>query len=183
MLLPAKLNATYQDVLDAPEGMRAELIDGALYLQPRPRIGHQLALANLRDELSRGDQESGGRGWLILPEVEIHIPFTLVPDLAGWRRERVTEPLDAPYFTVTPDWVCEVLSPPTRAYDRGLKAQKYLDRGVGHLWLIDTDEQSLEVFVARADGWQLTGLYEGPAARGLEPFPGVALNLSRLWGR
>ena len=28
--------ATYQDVLDAPENMVAELIRGALHLQPRP---------------------------------------------------------------------------------------------------------------------------------------------------
>ena len=180
MLLPAKHNATYQDVLDAPEGVRAELIGTDLYLQPRPRVSHQLALANLREELVRGGQQAGSR-WVLLPEVELHIPFTLVPDLVGWRRERVTEPLDAPYFTVTPDWVCEVLSPSARAYDRGLKAKMYLEAGVRHLWFVDPEERILEALTAIADAWLLRGVYVGDEISVAPPFEGLSIALGRLW--
>lgn len=179
MLFPAKRGATYQDVLDAPEGMRAELIGDELYLQPRPRVSHQIALSRL-DRTLGAFEHSVGRTWLILSEVEIHIPFTLVPDLSGWRRERVVEPVDSPYFTIVPDWVCEVLSPSTRAYDRGLKARKYLDRGVSHLWLVDPEERSLEVMIARDGAWVLGGVFVDDETFCAPPF-NEPIELGRLW--
>ena len=86
--------ATYQDVLDAPEHMVAELIDGALHLQPRPAFRHSLAGIGSRRRGSaavpRGRRGPGG--WWIIDEPELHFgPDVLVPDLAGWRRERMPE--------------------------------------------------------------------------------------------
>ncbi|HRO11322.1 hypothetical protein, partial [Amaricoccus sp.] len=43
--------ATYQDVLDAPPHMVAELVEGALHLHPRPASRHALAGSSLGDEL------------------------------------------------------------------------------------------------------------------------------------
>lgn len=176
MLIPAKRNATYQDVLDAPEGMRAELIDGDLYLQARPRGSHQHALSRLYGELDRGDEA----GWVVLQEVELRIPFTLSPDLAGWRRTRFVEPIDSAFFSVVPDFVCEVLSPGTASYDRGLKAAKYLDRGVQYLWFVDPAELSIEAFAAREGAWTLLGVWVGDDHVKAPPFDGW-IDLGRLW--
>jgi Uma2 family endonuclease len=39
----------------------------------------------------------------------------VVPDLAGWRRERLPHLPKAAFFSLAPDWICEVLSPSTAA--------------------------------------------------------------------
>ena len=84
---PFKRNATYQDVIDAPEHMVAEILDGDLFLSPRPAPRHAFSttilLATIVPAFSHG---FGGRGgWMILVEPELHIgPDVAVPDLAGW---------------------------------------------------------------------------------------------------
>lgn len=109
---PAKRPATYQDVLDAPPGMVAELVRGGLHLHPRP--GFRQARASFRIASRLGDPYDNGvgspGGWVFAIEPELHLGAdVLVPDLAGWRRERVSP--DAPAAEAAPDWVCELLSP------------------------------------------------------------------------
>jgi Uma2 family endonuclease len=59
---------------------------------------------------------------VFLDEPELHLGrHVLVPDLAAWRRERMPELPDAPFLTVAPDWICEVLSPSTEGVDRAEK--------------------------------------------------------------
>ena len=106
-------NATYQDVLDAPAGMVAELVGGALHLQPRPRARHAFASSALGGKIGSpfGLGRGGPGGWWIIDEPELHLGAdVLVPDLAGWRRARLATLPDAA-FTLAPDWVGEVLSP------------------------------------------------------------------------
>src|SRR5437773_3680672 len=117
----AKRRATYQDVMDAPPHMVAEIIDGELDLQPRPGKPHAAATTALGEELGppfkRG--RGGPGGWILLFEPELHLRADiLVPDMAGWRRERMpTIVADQPFFTESPDWVAEVASPRTQKYD------------------------------------------------------------------
>ena len=125
---PVRRPATYQDVLDAPENMVAELIRGGLHLHPRPAPPHALAGSFLGGELhgpfKRG--RGGPGGWVILFEPELHLgPDVLVPDLAGWRRERMPTLPETAWFELAPDWVCEVLSPGTRRLDLTEKRDVY----------------------------------------------------------
>jgi Uma2 family endonuclease len=186
MLQPAKHNATYHDVLDAPEHMRAEILDGRLYLLPRPALVHAEAIAGLVSGLRLPFQfrHGGPGGWRILPEPELRLGAdVLVPDVAGWR-EAELEPgaLGGAAAAVCPNWVCEVLSPSTAVYDRTEKRAKYLRHGVDHLWLVDPVERYLECFEANAsgDGWILRSTAcEG--AVNVAPFDAVALDLSMIW--
>src|SRR6185503_12126115 len=125
---PPKKRATYEDVLNAPEHMVAEIIDGDLLLFPRPARPHAAALSALGEELGppfkRG--RGGPGGWIILDEPELHFrEDILVPDLAGWRRERLPAIERAAYMTLAPDWLCEVLSPSTEKVDRAEKLPIY----------------------------------------------------------
>ncbi len=176
--------ATYQDVLDAPEHMVAEIIDGALHLQPRPAFRHSLAGSALGVEIGgpfhRG--RGGPGGWWILDEPELHFgQDVLVPDLAGWRRERMPEFPDAPWSELPPDWVCEVLSPSTRRIDLTAKRRIYGAAGVAHLWFVDPIARTLEAFSLKDGAWVLaTALKDDEEVR-VQPFDAVAFTLSSLW--
>jgi Uma2 family endonuclease len=176
--------ATYQDVLDAPENMVAELIRGALHLQPRPSSPHARAASVLAIRVGDPfDQGRGGPGgWWIVFEPELHFgDDVLVPDLAGWRRERMPEYPSVPWFEFAPDWVCEVLSPGTRRLDITDKREIYAATGTGHLWFIDPIARTLEAFALREGAWTLIGALKDDDEVRLPPFEAVPFPLSALW--
>ena len=153
-----KNNASYDDVIAAPEMKIAELVRGDLYLSPRPALRHSKAAsvlgADINDAFHRG--RTGPGGWWILDEPELHLASdVLVPDIAGWRRERLPEIPDTAWIGLAPDWVCEVLSPSTEDFDRDLKLPLYAAAGVSHLWLVDPRERSLEVYGQLDSKWVL----------------------------
>jgi Uma2 family endonuclease len=104
-----------------------------------------------------------------------------VPDLAGWRRERMPALPNVAFVTLPPDWVCEVLSPGSVRIDRVKKLRIYAEQGIGHAWLVDPDAQTLEVFRLESGGWLLAQTFEGAAAVRAEPFEAVELELGDLW--
>jgi Uma2 family endonuclease len=185
MAEPALRHATYEDVLRAPEGKVAELIGGELWLSPRPAKPHAAAASALGEELGppfkRG--RNGPGGWILLDEPELHLGRdVLVPDLGGWRRERLPSLTDEEaFFTLPPDWVCEVLSLSTMGRDRVRKLPIYAGSGVRHVWLVDPLQRTLEVLSLNGGSYQLTGLFEGDTVIRAEPFDAIELNLGILW--
>jgi Uma2 family endonuclease len=176
--------ATYQDVLDAPPGMVAELIRGALHLQPRPRPKHSRAASALGVKLGGPfDVDDGGPGgWMILDEPELHLgDDVVVPDLAGWRRERLPRLPDEVGITVAPDWICEVLSPSTRTYDLTEKRDIYREHGVAWLWFVDPTARTLEAFALRDGAWVLIAALRDDAEVRVAPFDAVGFVLDALW--
>src|SRR5262245_2697217 len=141
--------ATKADLDALPENVKGEIIDGELYVQPRPRAVH----SRIETAIGHGvwgpyDGGGGGPGgWWILVEPGIELPDApeVCPDLAGWRRERLVKlPSDAP-IRVAPDWVCEILSPSTRGYDQLVKRSFYARVGVQHLWYVDVEAHTVTV--------------------------------------
>ncbi|MEM6790274.1 MAG: Uma2 family endonuclease [Myxococcota bacterium] len=182
----ASSKATYDDVLAAPAHVLAELVDGELHTLPRPAVRHAMASSALGGELNgpfnRG--KGGPGGWIILNEPEIHLAGdVLVPNLAGWRRATLPELPDARFLDVRPDWVCEILSPSTRAHDRVRKMPIYAREGVSHVWLIDADVQLLEVYRLDGETYRLVATCDGDASVRLEPFDAIELDLAALWMR
>ena len=179
-----KSPATYQDILDAPPNMVAELIDGDLQLQPRPTPRHSLSGSSLGGELDGPFYKGRGGpgGWWILDEPECHLDDNvLVPDLAGWRRERMPTLPDTAYITLAPDWVCEILSPSTRSRDLVQKRALYAEAGVKHLWFVDPDARMLEAFALEEGRWVLIAALEGQADVSVPPFDAITFDLGSLW--
>jgi Uma2 family endonuclease len=177
--------ATYDDLLALPEHEVGEIIDGDLYASPRPRMRHARAAGRLMSGLGvpYDDGVGGPGGWWILPEPELHLGAdVVVPDLAGWRRERMPEFPDVPFCTLAADWVCEILSPSTERLDRGRKLRIYAREGVGHVWLLSVEAQTLEVFRLQGGQWLLAAVREGGTPARVEPFEALELDLARLWG-
>ena len=176
---------TYQDVLDAPPNTVAEIINGALHVQPRPASPHILIASSLGMEIGPPFQKGRGGGpggWWILDEPELHLSSDiLVPDIAGWRKERMPEYPEVPYFTLAPDWACEILSPSTRKMDLMEKRPIYAREGVGHLWFIDPIARTLEAFELRDGEWVLIATLADDAEVSVRPFDAVPFRLDTLW--
>lgn len=180
--LPSEVLAIYRD---PPPDVVAEIIAGTLHTMPRPRPAHQRAGGEVHGEL-RGpfDRGRGGPGgWMLLPEPELSLgslPDLVVPDVAGWHRERLPEaPRGA--IAVVPDWVCEVLSTSTRRHDLTVKMPMYFRHGVGHAWLVDADTHTLQVYRRVTDGWLLALSASGEDVVRAEPFDATGLDLATLW--
>ena len=179
-----KREATYEDILALPEHVVGEIIDGELVVSPRPAPRHALASSVLGGELvpTYGRGRGGPGGWLILFEPELHLGrHVLVPDLAGWRRERQPRLPEAAYFEVAPDWVCEVLSPGTGLVDRTRKQRIYREHGVEWLWFVEPGARTVEVWHRSGADWVLALVSGGTEKARLPPFDAVELELGALW--
>ena len=181
---PPRPRATYQDVLDAPPHRVAEVVDGVLYTNPRPALPHARASSSLGVKIGGPfDHDAGGPGgWWIIDEPELHLgEDILVPDLAGWRRERMPDFPETAYGTLAPDWVCEVLSPSTRKLDLHGKRPVYAREGVAHLWLVDPVDRTLEAFELREGEWVLIATAGNDDPVRIRPFEAVSFSLGDLW--
>jgi len=176
--------ATYEDVLSAPENKVAEVLDGELFLSPRPGPRHASAAWAVGRAIGAASDRGTGdpAGWRILNEPELHLADQiLVPDMAGWRRERLPSLPEEAFFSIAPDWVCEVLSPSTERIDRGRKLKVYAEAGVAHAWLVKPTDRTLEVLRLRDGAWTIVAVFEDATAVQADPFGDIAFDLGRLW--
>lgn len=184
MTQKVKGGALYEDVIAAPPDQVAEIVAGDLFLSPRPSLRHSNASsvigADIHDAFHRGRRGPGG--WWILDEPELHLRAdVLVPDIAGWRRERLLHLPDGVGMELAPDWLCEVLSPSTERFDRLDKLPRYALAGVDHLWLIDPLKHLLEVLVRDGTQWVLFETFTGSDVVHAVPFEAVPIELAPLW--
>ena len=180
-----RARATYDDIGALPEHQVGEILEGELHVSPRPRSRHARVAVGLDRRLGSpfDDGIDGPGGWVILIEPELHLQDdVVVPDLAGWRRDRMPEVPDVAFFTLAPDWVCEILSPSTERFDRGRKLRIYAREGVGHIWLVQPEARTLEVMRRQGEQWLLVAVHEGDAVVRAEPFDAIELSLGPLWG-
>jgi Uma2 family endonuclease len=185
MASPARKPATYEDLLRLPEDRIGEIVDGELYASPRPTAPHSECAFELSLDLGTAFRrgQGGPGGWVFLFEPELRLAGeTLVPDLAGWRRERMPSVPDAPALTLAPDWVCEILSPSTERLDRVRKLPAYARHGMGHAWLVNPQARTLEVYRREGGSWVLAGSHADDSMVRAEPFDAIEIDLLRLWG-
>ena len=177
--------ATYEDLEKLPPEVVAEIVDDELHASPRPAPRHAWASSRLGGRLGplfdKGRGDPGG--WIILDEPELHLGRqVVVPDLAGWRHSRWSGLPDTAYFTLVPDWICEVVSPSTARLDRVKKLAIYAHAGVAHAWILDPLALSLEVLRLDDGHWTIVGAHAGSEVVRAEPFSEIALDLCGLWG-
>lgn len=187
ILLCVRRRATYYDLREVPEPLVAELIDGEVIATPRPALPHALTASVIGMRLGPFHGLPGGSGgpggWWILDEPELHLGGdVLVPDLAGWRRERMPVVPNAAACEQSPDWACEVVSPTTGPVDRGRKMPIYAREQVRYLWLVDPSTRTLEVYRLEGARWVVVSTHAGGAAVRAEPFEAIELELNPWWG-
>ena len=184
---PARRPARYDDLLEVPDTKVAEIIDGELIVSPRPASPHANAATGLMSDLHGafhrppGDSRGPG-GWCLLWEPELHFyDDVLVPDQAGWRRERMPKVPNVAAFTLAPDWVCEVVSPSTGRIDRSRKMRVYAREGVAWLWLVDPLVRTIEVYRLRDGELVVAAVHAGDEPVRIEPFDAIELDVARWW--
>jgi Uma2 family endonuclease len=185
MVEALKKRAVYEDLYTIPEHMTGEIIGGELVLTPRPSRFHAYSAASLGGRLITPYQfgeGSGPGGWVILIEPEIGLgEDILVPDLAGWKRERFPVRESHNWISIPPDWLCEVLSPGTAGKDKIKKMPIYAQSRIPYVWMVDPLEKTLEIFRLESGRWVVAGLYgESDRVRG-EPFLELEIDLGSLW--
>jgi Uma2 family endonuclease len=189
----AKLNrpAKYDDILALPEGMVGQIIDGVLYTHARPAGKHAYAATKLNSTIdsSFGSRVGGGPGgWILLfePQMLLLGKHDLVPDIAGWKLELLSDEqiaeLSGTRIEIDPHWVCEVISPSSVRMDKILKAAKYAECGVEYYWLVDPDQKTLEVRRLEKQKWFVAGTFEGSERVRAEPFEAIEIDLGTFWG-
>src|SRR5262245_42096794 len=156
MAEPGKRTATYADIVAAPEHLVAEMA-----FQFR---------------------KGGPGGWFFFPSTEVKLDSDIVvPDIAGWRRERLSTLPETSYLTGAPDWVCEVLSASTERRDRTVKKRIYAEAGVSFLWIVDAREQMLEALALQSGSWTQVGAWRSDDTVSAAPFDAVSFSLADLW--
>jgi Uma2 family endonuclease len=184
MAEPAKRNATYADIEALPPHVTGEIIHGSLYTQPRATFVHNAAANSLSDEITGPFQKGKGGpgGWVFATEQEVQFgEHLLVPDISGWKRDRLkTLPRDN-WVTVRPDWVCEVASPSTMLRDRHFKRDIFATFSVPYYWMVDPKTRSLEVYELLQGKWTLFATYSGSMDVSAPPFDAISFQLETLW--
>jgi Uma2 family endonuclease len=177
--------ATWADLEALSPELKGEIIDGELYVQPRPRARHARVegaiVGAIHGPYDIG--QGGPGGWWLLPDPGIELPGSpeFSPDVAGWRRERLPELPSDESIRVAPDWICEVLSPSTRGYDLIKKRPFYARMGVSWLWYVDVEARSVTVSQLRDGAWVELAVHGDDERVRLQPFAEVEHDLALWW--
>ena len=172
--------------MKVPDHLVAEIVDGELFTSPRPAARHARAESVIIRALDPFDRPPGDPGafggWWILVEPELHFAQdVLVPDLAGWRQDRMPQIPDVAAFTLAPDWVCEVISPSTGRLDRSRKMAVYAREQIQHLWFVDPILRTVEVYSWVEGRWLVAAIHDGDVTVRAEPFDAIEMDLTRWW--
>lgn len=169
------------------EGQGYEIVDGEL-VEKETSGEHSRAQSRVSRMLGPTfDRRTGGRrpgGWWFATEALIDFGGArqFRPDVAGWRRERLTAPPSGKVLTVIPDWICEIISPSNAANDTVTKMRAYQQAQVGHCWLIDPFHETLAVYRWTAEGYlHVVGARCGDRVRA-EPFGAIELQVGVFFG-
>ena len=167
---------------------RHEIVAGTIVQKASPSFEHGDSQGTIFGSLMGFRGRGGGNrpgGWWFATEVEVEFETheVYVPDIAGWRRDRVPKRPSGRPVRIRPDWVCEILSPSTASRDMGVKQQTFHKCGVGHYWIVDPKNETLTVFRWDPNGYVIA-MAAGPGDRSrAEPFEAIELDIGTIFGR
>ncbi len=185
----------WDELCDLPENVVGEIFNDELIVLPRPSPKHTAAASSLGDELVGPFQKGrngGPGGWWIFDEPEIHFERPIqktekvnvvVPDLAGWKATRLLDLPETAYFELSPDWVCEVLSPSTARYDKLSKMRIYAINKIPYYWIVDPIHKLLEVFILDNENYRMEAIFGEIDKISALPFEAIEIDLKALWSK
>jgi Uma2 family endonuclease len=173
---------TVADLIASPEE-RVELIGGEIVRRPMARVDHGMVQSNTAVELGPLTRPSGPGGWWIAIEVSVVYGAHDCPshDLAGWRKERLPE-RPRGVMELTPDWVCEIVSPGHERKDTLTLFLLLQRHRVPFYWLIWPEDRTLVAFALEDDKYRVCATITEPAPVRVPPFAELAIDLGYILG-
>jgi Uma2 family endonuclease len=169
---------TYERYCQLPDdGQRYEVIDGALYVTPAPRLRHQTVSRRLQDKLY--DLEKRGEGWVFDAPTDLLMPgcTPVQPDLL-YLGPHQREALQENFVQGVPELIVEILSSSSVRRDRVVKLNRYASSGVLHYWLLDPAACTVECFQLDGEHYRLVQALEG---QGTFEHRGILFNLEEIF--
>ncbi|MDT5121560.1 MAG: hypothetical protein QOC96_1042 [Acidobacteriota bacterium] len=194
---PSPARMTYEEFLVWADGTHAEWVDGEVIIMSPASQRHQLLLSFLASILQHFI-EAKKLGMLLFAPFQMKLatrPSGREPDLLFIAQEHVDR-LKNTYLDGPADMAVEIISPESRARDRGEKFYEYEQAGVREYWLIDPVRKQAEFYRLGDDGiYQIVtvgedGIFRSVVLKGLslkvdwlwqEPLP-MLLSVLKEWG-
>jgi Uma2 family endonuclease len=189
MAIPMKkASYTFADYLSWNEDERYELIDGEAFMLAAPSSLHQEISFELGRELGNFLE---GKQCKVYPapfDVRLFerdgdapeaVDTVVQPDLSVICDRSKIDTLGC---KGAPDFVIEVLSPPTRRQNRLVKLNLYQKAGVREYWLVDPESQTVQVFLLQENGYFTSpGSYRRTDLATVHVLPGCVIDLTRVF--
>lgn len=142
-----KKDYTVADIEALPEGTRAELINGEMFMMASPSRTHQRLLGDMYVQIYNYIASKKGKCEVYAAPFAVYLhnddKTYLEPDIIV-----VCDPdkLDEKGCHGAPDWVIEIVSPGSRKMDWILKPVEYCKAGVREYWIVDAQAQKVTVY-------------------------------------
>ena len=147
MPLPQEKTYSIEDIYALPDGKRAELIDGKMYMMAPPNRIHQKLVNRLSQTITNYIDSRHG-------DCEVYpAPFAVFlneddqnyvePDISVICN---SDKLNENGCYGAPDWVIEIASPSTSRIDYGIKLFKYRSAGVREYWIVNPQKETVMVY-------------------------------------
>jgi Uma2 family endonuclease len=178
---------TYADYLIWSGNHGDELIDGVAYIRepPSPSLIHQEVLIELAMQAAHALQGKTPR--VLVAPLDVRLPKAAESDD---RVDTVVQPdvlitcdrtkLDERGMRGAPDWLAEILSPTTAAYDRATKVPLYERAGVREVWLVHPTERTVMIYRLEGGRFAKPSLYKMEGKTPITSVPGVTIDWDRL---
>ena len=138
---------TIEDIYALPEGQRAELIDGRMYMMAQPNTRHQRLVGNLYAAIHNHIKAKGGSCEVFPAPFAVFLNEDdrnyVEPDISVICDK---DKLDDRGCNGAPDWIIEVTSPSNPQHDYGIKLFKYRTAGVREYWVVNPQKNTVMVY-------------------------------------
>jgi Uma2 family endonuclease len=166
------------------EGTRYEIIGGELYMSKQPHWHHQRICGKIHVELSIWNQRSGAGEIVETPSIIFSDDDAVAPDLIWVSKERLAAILgEDGKLLGAPELVIEVLSygNVNIQRDKEFKRKLYSVRGVSEYWIVDWQQQTVEVYRRELAALHLTATLRADDELNSPLLPDFKLQVSQIF--
>ena len=171
MPLPREQVYTTDDIYALPDGERAELIDGQIYMMGTPSRIHQKLVGQLSRIIGNYIESNHGSCEIYPAPFAVFIKKDdknyVEPDISDNRG-----------CNGAPDFIIEIVSPSSRRMDYYKKCTLYAESGVREYWIVDPEKQRTMIYRYEDDAAPMIVPFEQDLAVGI--YNDFMINVSKL---
>ena len=179
MPLPKDQTYTIEDIYALPDGQRAELIDGQLYMMTPPNRRHQELVVELSSAILQHIRRKNGSCKVYPAPFAVFLNADdktyVEPDISVICDRNK---LDDRGCKGAPDWILEIVSPSSRRMDYRYKHTLYADAGVREYWIVDPEKERVTVYHYEEDDAPAIYLFTQAIPAGI--FGGFQITVAEL---